>query len=345
MGPRQYFLTGVAVLSGVLAAGALKGCAIGECLETRQQVVSRQICETRSSTGFCTHWRTETSTQDVCVRRAKTKSSSGSSSGSRETAAESRKRYMELAKTHHPPRNFDSCVKMSGYWHAECTQQDGTKCVQASKTKGLCDKNVIPFAQSDQSCKAEKGEYSYGWCRGYLDPEDAVKLSLFELDGKTGAIKNPDILTPGVTRDALAKKLPTLVAYYPPKNLAACRKLEGGWQGLCTRKQAGKCTQVSSTQGQCTYYIDPKSIYSNDCNEKEDYYDGSRFTPRRWFSSACVGYAVKANGEKSCKKFARGYGVCKVKVPSPGIVLKEDLYYVKRDGSIDQTPRKPQPTR
>ena len=62
--------------AGIVASIGLAGCVTGECLEYRDQVVSREVCDQYSDTGWCSARHTETRTQQVCVRRASTGSTS-----------------------------------------------------------------------------------------------------------------------------------------------------------------------------------------------------------------------------------------------------------------------------
>jgi len=59
--------------AGIVASIGLGGCVTGECLEYRDQVVSREVCDQYSDIGFNDAPPTETNTQLVCVRRASTR--------------------------------------------------------------------------------------------------------------------------------------------------------------------------------------------------------------------------------------------------------------------------------
>jgi len=66
--------------AGIVASIGLGGCVTGECLEYRDQVVSREVCDQYSDTGWCSARHTETNTQLVCVRRASTRQATTSPS-------------------------------------------------------------------------------------------------------------------------------------------------------------------------------------------------------------------------------------------------------------------------
>ncbi len=270
----------------------------------------RDVCDRYSNTGFCAARHSETSTQQVCVRRAEAKEQARPKVNPYVAFQEQMKEYKQLAATNYPPRNFDSCTKLEGAWYAECAQRDGQKCAQASQSKGLCSDYVIPDIQSSQSCNAPNrnfrpkcqryetapGKFScaqyadYGTCRAVVDEERTV--GLFELDS-SGAMKNPAFLKRGKSRAAFDQERKAYVGQYPPKDLASCRKLEGSWSGACTRKDGGKCVQVSRTEGQCFSYVSPHEITGAAC-------DARNLFRKEYFSTLNVLPTVSTRGARSC---------------------------------------------
>jgi hypothetical protein len=171
-----------------------------ECLQYEQVPYHHQVCETRSNTGFCTYYRSETRYRTVCKRygppKPKSTASAATSSAKIAAAGAGRKAKLEqearernsnpygrfkeklkLADEHYPPRSFNSCRELEGVWYARCERIEKGECVQASRTQGLCTEHFMPGVEKEEACQARKaggkcveGSRTQGKCSGYFVP-------------------------------------------------------------------------------------------------------------------------------------------------------------------------------
>ncbi len=49
----KHFSKMVGIVGAMVVLGGLDGCVTGECLEYRDQVVNREVCDRYSNTGVC----------------------------------------------------------------------------------------------------------------------------------------------------------------------------------------------------------------------------------------------------------------------------------------------------
>jgi hypothetical protein len=285
----------------VMATGAfvLAGCGslqeTRECLQYEQVPYQHQVCETRSSTGFCTHMRSETRYREVCKRygESKAKSTAGRSSGDRIAALEeeARKRnatlqsdfdqQVRLVAANYPPRSFESCRKLDGVWYAKCERIEDGACTQASRTEGMCTDHFTPRATSREACASQGGFYvpacaswgtvrkgreaqvscvtqaPYGMCREDVAAAAQLPSHVQTMDHSSFTMVNPRALKPGKSTAALAAELRLLRPHYPPKSFESCQNLNGTWYAACTRKVNNKCVEASRTNGVCDGALEP----------------------------------------------------------------------------------------
>lgn len=339
----------LAAIMGAIGIGTLQGCALTECLEYRDQVVTRQVCDRYSDTGSCASSHTETGTQSVCVKRAQP----GEKRLDHHAAFEQRMDALKsVAKF--PPSDFDSCVALDGEWYGECMSEQGGKCMDATRILGRCASYIIPHAQDESSCIASGASFQpacrqwsddgscsrpvyYGTCRQPLAFEDFSEIkNLVQLDRATRMVKYPEFMKPGLTWEDYSRQwniyADVLEANGVPRNHAVCTALSGSWYGACVRAQDGRCVEASRTKGLCVSYVhDRLHTTRNAC------YSGMEDWDNHTFVNACLAYRPRADGTRFCVAHAH-YGWCKDNLPSShGVRFDEYVYLLKPDGTVATT--------
>lgn len=326
-------------IAAVVGICILQGCALTECLEYREQVVTRQVCDRYSDTGWCASSHTETGTKSVCVKRAEPGAKVENQVDPRAFNAR-----MNSLRKHFPPRDFKSCIALEGKWYGECLDKRDDKCVKATTLAGRCASHIIPDARDSSSCRAAGGWLSqpcerynptvagscvrpaaYGTCRQPLAFEDFTEIAkLIELDA-SGEISNPEFFRGGTTRAEFERELAAYASIPSPTNHASCIARKGKWYGVCARSEGDRCLEASRSQGLCRSFIDSEGMSSaHEC---------SRVRGR--YTRGCRAYHTGADGKDVCVIWA-DYGVCVDHYPRPNDLSSqtEKVYLLDSDGAI-----------
>lgn len=339
----------LAAIAAAASIGALQGCALTECLEYQDQVVTRQVCDRYSDTGSCASSHTETGTRSVCVRRAEPGTKVEKPVNPR-AAFDAR---MDALREHFPPQDFEACIALEGAWYGECLSKRDGKCVEATKLEGRCVSHIIPDARDLHNCHAAGGRIDqpcerydptfvgrcqsyaiYGTCRQPLAFEDFSEVAnLIQLDA-TGSIRNPAFIRRGKTREEHERELAVYEPIPSPTNHAYCTGRKGSWYGACTRSEGGRCLEASRSKGLCRSYVS----FQGSSNPRICAGPGDRYT------KACLAYRTDANGKDVCVASA-DFGVCITDFPRKNELSSETekLYLLEPDGAIAISPSSGEP--